>query len=173
VAAAAWQALAALATPRKRLALSGDAANRVALDLLDACAKLPEDNPGATLAGSVVEVIGTKVASMEFDSGVPGSGHVLEAWRVPKKIVVTGDDTGAVAIYDDLDDVLTWWIREWEYADMHGSGVKVSFIRRWDWCPATTLTPTGRSESMAAGGSEGRRCPRRKSTVSPAPGGGH
>ena len=68
---AACERLADLATSGKRLSLSTrEAANRVALDLLDACAKLPEDNPGAALAGSVVEVIGTKVASMEFDSGV-------------------------------------------------------------------------------------------------------
>ena len=126
---AAWERLADLATSGKRLSLpTREAANRVALDLLDACAKLPEDNPGATLAGSVVEVIGTNVATMEFDSGAPGSGQVMEAWRVQKKVFVTGSDTGAVAIYNNLSDVLVWWISDWHYADIECSGLKVSFI---------------------------------------------
>jgi hypothetical protein len=126
---AASERLADLATSGKRLPrLTRKAADRVALDLLDACAKLPEDDPAATLAGSVVEVIGTRVASMEFDSGVPGSSQGLAAWRVRKKIVVTGDEIGAFAICNNLNDVLAWWITDWNYADIACSGVKVSFI---------------------------------------------
>jgi hypothetical protein len=60
-----------------------------------------------TLAARVVEVIGTKLASsMEFDSGVPGSAQGMEAWRVGKRIFLTGDDTGAFAVSDNLNDVL-------------------------------------------------------------------
>jgi hypothetical protein len=140
---AAWERLADLATSGKRLSLpTREAANRVALDLLDACAELPEeeeeeeeDIPGATLAGSVVEVIGTNVARMEFDSGAPGSGQVMEAWRVQKKIFVTGD-TGAVAIYDNLTDVLAWWISDWHYADIECSGLKVSSIEALGLVPS-------------------------------------
>ena len=55
---------------------------------------------------------------MEFDSGVPGSGQGVEAWRVQKKIFVTGDEIGAVAIFNNLSDVLAWWIGDWEYADI-------------------------------------------------------
>ena len=126
---AASERLADLATSGNRLSPSTrESANRVALDLLDACAKLPEDNPGATLAGSVVEVIGTRVASMEFDSGVPGSGQGLAAWRVRKKIFVTADEIGAVAVWNNLSDVLTSWISDWENADIACSALKVSFI---------------------------------------------
>jgi hypothetical protein len=125
---AAWERLADLATSGKRLSLSTREANRVALDLLDTCAKLPEDDPGAALAGSVAEAIGTRVASMEFDSGVPGSGQVLAAWRIQKKIFVMGDD-GAVEIHNNLRDVLAWWTSEWQYADIECSGVKGSLIK--------------------------------------------
>jgi hypothetical protein len=124
---AAGEALAAVATSGKRLSRSTrEVADRVALDLLDACAKLPEDNPGATVAGSVVEVIGTKVASMAID----GSEHGLEAWRVGKRIFVTGYDVGAVAVSKDLHDLIAWWIRGWgEYAEITGSGLNASVIR--------------------------------------------
>ena len=53
----------------------------------------------------------------------------MAAWRVQKKIVVTGDDIGAFAICNNLSDVLAWWIRDWQYADIECSGVKVSFIK--------------------------------------------
>jgi len=76
IADTACEGRADLTTSGERLSLlRREAANRLALDLLDACAELAEDNPGALPAGAVVEVIGTKVATMEFDSGVPGSGQ--------------------------------------------------------------------------------------------------
>jgi hypothetical protein len=125
---AAWEALADLATPGKRLHLSTREANRVALDLLDACATLPEDDPGATLARSVVEVIGTELASMEFDSRIPGSGQVMQAWRVGKRIFVTGDEVGAFGLCNNLNDLLAWWITQWSPANIECPGVKASSI---------------------------------------------
>jgi hypothetical protein len=126
---AAWEALADLATPRKRLShVRREDADRVALKLLDECARLPEDNPGAQLADSVIEAIGTPLATNEFDSGAPGSGQVLSAWRVRNRVFVTGE-TGAFAVYPNLDAVLAWWIREWDIADIRCRGVKASSIK--------------------------------------------
>jgi len=127
---AAWEALADLATPGKRLsALTREDADRVALKLLDECARLPEDNPGALLADSVIQVIGTELASNEFDSGVPGSGQVISAWRVGKRIFVTGGDIGATAVCDNRDEVLAWWTRDWDYADIKCPRLTASSIK--------------------------------------------
>lgn len=125
---AAWEALADLATPGKRLSrLPREDADRVALKLLDECARLPEDNPGALLADSVIRAIGTQLATNEFDSGIPGSGQVLSAWRVGNRIFVT-DEMGAFAVYRTLDAVLAWWVREWDLVDIRCRGLKVSAI---------------------------------------------
>jgi hypothetical protein len=120
---AAWEALADLAAPGKRLHLSTREANRVALDLLDACADLAEDNPGATVAGSVIEAIGTELASVS-------SAYVLQAWRVGDRLFVTGDDVGAVAVFKSLNEILAWWLRDLNWPDMEitCSGLKASLI---------------------------------------------
>ena len=127
--AAAWNGLRDLATPGKRLSrLTRETADRVALKLLAACARLPEDNPGALLADSVIAVIGRRLATNVFDSGVAGSGQVLSAWRVGNRIFVTGEG-GAFAVYRNLEEVLAWWISEWDYADIECRGVKASSIK--------------------------------------------
>jgi hypothetical protein len=56
-------------------------------------------------------------------------GGVLKTWRVGKRVFVTGDDTGAVAVCKPLNEVLAWWIRDWEYAEITGSGLNASVIR--------------------------------------------
>jgi hypothetical protein len=108
--------------------LTREDADRVALKLLDECAKLPEDNPGALLADCVIQVIGKRLATNEFDSGVPGSGEVLSAWRVQNRVFVTSE-TGAFAVYRTIDEVLGWWVREWDHADIQCRGVKASAIK--------------------------------------------
>jgi hypothetical protein len=126
---AACKGLSDLATSRKLPSpATREAADCLALDVLDGCATLG-DNPGAELAGRVAEAIGTKVGSMAFDSGGPGSGQVLQAWRVRNDIVVTGGEIGAFAVCDDVDDLLAWWVGEWEHPEIDCPGVKVSAIK--------------------------------------------
>jgi hypothetical protein len=85
--------------------------------------------PYAEAVPRAADVIGTKVASMEFDSGVPGSGQVLEAWRVGKRIFVRGDEIGAFAVSENLNELLAWWIDAWQYADINIVGLKASLIK--------------------------------------------
>ena len=57
----------------------------------------------------------------------------MEAWRVGKRIFVTGDDVNsyarsAYAVSDTLHDVLAWWIRDWQYPVITGRGLNASLI---------------------------------------------
>ena len=62
----------------------------VALDVLDACADLPEDNPGAMLAENVVQAIGTKVASMGVRRPVEPAGREPPAYIRERQLQLIG-----------------------------------------------------------------------------------
>ena len=54
---------------------------------------------------------------MEFNAGV------LAAWRVGKRTFVIGENTEAFGVCTDLDEMLAWWIRDWQYGDIKGAGL--------------------------------------------------
>ena len=61
---------------------------------------------------------------------------------------MTGDDIGVTEVYDNLNEVLAWWIRDWEDMEIKGSGLKRSVIEAVDWCAATR--PRGRRGRCAS-----------------------
>ena len=79
-----------LVRPGRRLPKAFEAtADSLALGLLDAWAEVGDD-PGAEVSGLVVEALGKRVAHLEFDSGVPGSGQSLSAWRLGAQVFLVG-----------------------------------------------------------------------------------
>jgi hypothetical protein len=123
VAEVAVEHLFDLVTPGKRLhARVRGVADVIALEIFDAWATLGDD-PGAGVAGDVIEALGIKLARMAFDAGGPGSGQVLSAWKVRNRIFLVGED-GAYAIYDRLTEVLEEWIFQFKNADIECAGLK-------------------------------------------------
>ena len=97
-----------LVRPGRRLTKAFEAtADSLALGLLDSWAEIGDD-PGAEVSGLVVEALGKRVAHLEFDSGLPGSGQSLSAWRLGAQVFLVGE-SGAYGICGSLAGVITAW----------------------------------------------------------------
>ena len=80
----------------ERLKLLSDAA---ALFILDKWAE--EESQCQEICAAVVRSIGRHVQSVEFDSGVPGSGQVLNLWRFDKQFFLVGEG-GVAEVFSTL-----------------------------------------------------------------------
>lgn len=99
---AAREALQRLAAGKRRF--TGARKERVAemvLRFFDAWAARGDD-PGAVVAGRIIAAGRCELATWEFDSGYPGSGQVIRAYRFQRSVIAISNDYGVCGWYDSL-----------------------------------------------------------------------
>jgi hypothetical protein len=102
------------------------------LRFLDAWAGADAISPGL-VAGKIVRSAGRHVATCQFNSGYPGSGQSMSAYRYGRAIIVVNADYGACEIHGSVRELLAGWLKAgFDESDIHGPAVTSQLLKSID-----------------------------------------